>query len=229
MCESRSVTLRATLFDMDGLLIDSERLWHRAELEIFGELGVPLDAQKSRSTKGVYVDDVVALWFSLYPWTGPTPEEVVARLVGRVGELVSEVGELLPGAERAIDLASERGPVALASSTPMSLIEHNLDCFGLRDRFRTLNSAQFESHGKPHPAVFLRAAESLGVAPTDCLVFEDSAAGVIAAKAGRMHVVAVPTEEDRHLAPFAMADLLLSSLEELDPAWMDVQFGRNAL
>jgi mannitol-1-/sugar-/sorbitol-6-/2-deoxyglucose-6-phosphatase len=216
--------LRATLFDMDGLLIDSEVLWHEAELEIFGALGVPIAGEGSRGTKGMYVDEVVDFWFAFHPWVGPRRDEVVAMLLERVGQLVESKGRLLPGAVRAIDLATERGPVALASSTPLALIERCLDHFGLRDRFASLHSAQFEEFGKPHPAVFLRAAAALGVEGPACLVFEDSPAGVVAARAARMRVVAVPVVEDRDDPAFALADLVLASLEELSPDWLDERF-----
>ena len=113
------MSLRATLFDMDGLLLDSEVLWHKAEVEIFGALGVPLKEAEGRSTKGMYVNEVVEYWRSRYPWEGPSTDEVVDMLLARVGELVEIEGRLLPGASRALDLTGERGPLALASSTPM--------------------------------------------------------------------------------------------------------------
>jgi mannitol-1-/sugar-/sorbitol-6-/2-deoxyglucose-6-phosphatase len=114
--------------------------------------------------------------------------------------------------------------VALASSTPLHLIYRCLDHFGLRDRFATITSAEFEEYGKPHPAVFLTAAASLGTEPTDCLVFEDSPAGVLAGRAARMAVVAVPVPEDRENPAFALATLVLDSLEELSDEWLDEQF-----
>ncbi|MBW4030960.1 MAG: hexitol phosphatase HxpB [Acidobacteria bacterium] len=218
------MTIEATLFDMDGLLIDSEILWHEAEVEIFGALGVDLQEATDRSTKGLFVAEVVDYWYGRYPWNGPSRSDVVAMLLSRVGELVESKGRLLPGAVRAIELTSRRGPVALASSTPLALIERSLAHFGLGDCFASLHSAQFEPYGKPHPAVFLTAAASLGVPPERCLVMEDSAAGVLAAKAGRMTVVAVPTPSDREFAAFALADLLLGSLEELTEAWLDAHF-----
>ena len=216
--------LRATLFDMDGLLIDSEVLWHEAEVEIFGRLGVPLEAEHDRSTKGMYVNEVVEHWYARYPWTGPDEDAVVAELLARVGDLVEEKGRLLPGAVRALDLAAERGPVALASSTPTDLIIRCLDHFGLRDRFAAIHSAEHEPYGKPHPGVFLSAAAALGVGPVECLVFEDSSQGVLAAKAGRMSVVAVPVDGDRAQPAYALADLVLASLEDLDPQWLDEHF-----
>jgi beta-phosphoglucomutase-like phosphatase (HAD superfamily) len=218
------VSLRATLFDMDGLLLDSEVLWHKAEVEIFGALGVPLNEAEGRSTKGMYVNEVVEYWRSRYPWEGSSTDEVVDMLLARVGELVEIEGRLLPGALRALDLTGERGPLALASSTPMALIVRCLKHFGLLDRFAAIHSAEFEEYGKPHPGVFLSAATSLAVAPSACLVLEDSAAGVLAGKAATMTVVAVPVPEDRGRAEFSLADLVLSSLEDLSPAWLDERF-----
>jgi sugar-phosphatase len=209
---------------MDGLLIDSEILWHKAEVEIFGHLGVPISEAKNRSTKGMYVSEVVDFWFAKYPWTGPSLDDVVDLLLERVGELVDAEGRMLPGALRAIDLTSERGPIALASSTPLALIVRVLDHFDLRERFQSIHSAEFEPYGKPHPGVFLSAAASLDVSPTECLVIEDSAAGVLAAKAGSMTVVAVPTPEDRSLPVFSLADLVLESLAQLSPQWLDERF-----
>ena len=216
--------LLATLFDMDGLLLDSEILWHKAEVEIFGSLGVPIAEAEGRSTKGMFVNEVVNFWFSLYPWSGPSTDDVVELLLGRVGDLVESEGRLLPGSLRSLDLAGERGPMALASSTPMALIVRCLKHFDLLDRFLSIHSAEFEPYGKPHPGVFLTAAASLDVAPSACLVLEDSAAGVLAAKAGRMTVIAVPTHDDRGHAEFLLADLVLESLEELSPEWLDERF-----
>jgi sugar-phosphatase len=209
---------------MDGLLLDSEVLWHKAEVEIFGSLGVPILDAMGRSTKGMYVNEVVAFWYTQYPWDGPSADEVVDQLLARVGDLVETEGRLLPGATRALDLTGERGPLALASSTPMALIVRCLKHFGLLERFVTIHSAEFEQYGKPHPGVFLSAAMSLGVAPASCLVLEDSAAGVLAAKAATMTVVAVPVIEDRARPEFGIADLVLSSLEELTPDWLDARF-----
>jgi sugar-phosphatase len=223
------MAIEATLFDMDGLLVDSEILWHEAEIEIFGSLGVDIEEATDRSTKGLFVDEVVEFWFQRYPWSGPSQSDVSALLLARVGELVELKGRLLPGALRALDITSRRGPVALASSTPISLIERILRHFGLRDRFASVHSAQFEPYGKPHPGVFLSAAAALGVAPDRCLVLEDSAAGVLAAKAGRMTVVAVPTQGDRAMPVFALADLVLTSLEELDEQWLDDLFATSAV
>jgi len=216
--------LTATLFDMDGLLLDSEILWHKAELKILGDLGVPIPRGEVRLTKGMFVSEVVDYWFAQHPWGLPSRPEVVEMILQAVGDLVESEGVMMPGALRAIALASERGPIAVASSTPMPLIMRCLENFDLLDLFQSIHSADIEPYGKPHPGVFLTAAKALGAAPTSCLVFEDSAAGVLAAKAGRMTCVAVPVADELRMPAFQIADLVLNSLEELTPEWLDERF-----
>jgi sugar-phosphatase len=212
----------ASIFDMDGLLIDSEILWHEAEIEILGGLGVPLEPDGCRSTKGMFVDEVTRYWHDQYPWVGPTPAEVAVAIVDRVIALLLAKGELKPGAEQAIDLCARRGlPLAVASSSQYRLIETALEHFDLRRHFALIHSAEVEEYGKPHPAVFLTAAVKLGVAPRGCLVWEDAPAGVLAAKAASMACIAVPERGEEHHPAFGLADLVLASLLEMDEARYD--------
>jgi beta-phosphoglucomutase-like phosphatase (HAD superfamily) len=207
----------ASIFDMDGLLIDSEILWHEAEIDILGGLGVPLAVDGCRNTKGMFVDEVTVYWHEKYPWAGPTPGEVAVAIVDRVIDLVLTKGELKPGAEHAIGLCLERGlPVAVASSSQYRLIDAALAHFDLRRHFALVHSAQDEAYGKPHPAVFITAAEKLGVRPRQCLVWEDAPAGVLAAKAASMACVAVPEAGEGHHPAFGLADAVLGSLLEMD-------------
>lgn len=207
----------AAIFDMDGLLVDSEPLWHQAEVEILGALGVPIAAQDCRHTKGMFVREVTRHWHGRYPWAEPSPDEVAVAVVDRVIELVDAEGTLQPGVDRAIGLCRSHGlALAVASSSEHRLITFVLQRFGLDHEFAFAHSAEDEEHGKPHPAVFLSAARRLGVAPERCLVWEDAPAGVLAAKAARMACVAVPEPAERGDAGFAIADAVLSSLEEAD-------------
>jgi beta-phosphoglucomutase-like phosphatase (HAD superfamily) len=209
----------ASIFDMDGLLIDSEILWHQAEIEILGDLGVPLAREGCRQTKGMFVDEVTRYWFSQYPWEGPPPDEVAVTVVDRVCALVLGQGELKPGALEAIELcAKKRLPLAVASSSQYRLIELALEHFGLRRYFAVVHSAEDEPYGKPHPAVFLTAAELLGADPRRCVVWEDAPAGVLAAKAASMACIAVPEAGEGHHPAFGLADAVLGSLEEMDEA-----------
>jgi len=210
----------AAVFDLDGLLIDSEVLWHQAELEILVPLGAPIDPFGSRATKGMFVGEVVRYWQTRAQWHSPSVDDVAEAILQRVGDLVEQGGRLLPGALRALDVAAAAGPVALASSTPRALIDRMLTHFELTNAFDSIHSAQDEPYGKPHPGVFLTAAGALGVAPTRCVVLEDSAAGVIAAKAARMACIAVPAADERADPTFSIAELVLGSLEELDASWL---------
>ena len=212
----------ASIFDMDGLLIDSEILWHEAEIEILGDLGVPLSRDHCRSTKGMFVGEVTEYWYARYPWVGPTPPEVAVTIVDRVIALLLAKGELKPGAEHAIALCARRGlSLAVASSSQYRLIDTALDHFGLRHHFALVHSAEDETWGKPHPAVFLTAAAKLGAAPRRCLVWEDAPAGVLAAKAASMACIAVPEHGEGHQPAFALADVVLGSLLEMDAPRFD--------
>jgi len=214
--------LRAAIFDMDGLLVDTERLWHQAEFEILGDLGVPFDHNAGRVSKGMRVDEVVAMHHGDSPWPSPSQEEVVAQILDRVGELAEQVGNLLPGVLSTFQVFDDLEiPKVLASSTTHRLIERILKHFGLSDRFETISSAEDEPYGKPNPGVFLTAATSIGVAPTACVVFEDAPAGVLAAKAARMTCVAVPDETDRNHRFMAIADLVLPTLKSFSLAELE--------
>jgi sugar-phosphatase len=219
---STAAGFAASIFDMDGLLIDSEILWHEAEIEILGALGVPLAAEGCRGTKGMFVGEVTAYWFERHPWSGPTPNEVAVTIVDRVIDLVLTKGKLKPGAEHAIELCEARGlPLAVASSSQYRLIDTALAHFNLRKHFALVHSAQDEEYGKPHPAVFISAAKKLGVDPRRCLVWEDAPAGVLAAKAASMGCIAVPELGEAHHPAFGLADLVLTSLGDMN----DVKWG----
>ena len=219
---SAAAGFAASIFDMDGLLIDSEVLWHEAELEILGGLGVPLAQEGLRTTKGMFVHEVTEHWFARHPWAGPTPADVAVSIVDRVIELIVTKGELKPGALHAVDLCAARGlPLALASSSEYRLIEAALGHFDLRSRFVLVRSAEEEAYGKPHPAVFVTTASLLGVARRACLVWEDAPAGVLAAKAASMTCVAVPEKGEGHHPAFGIADLVVDSLLDVDDTALD--------
>ncbi|HLN18231.1 MAG TPA: hexitol phosphatase HxpB [Acidimicrobiales bacterium] len=218
----------ASIFDMDGLLVDSEPLWHEAEVEILGGLGVPLAASDCRQTKGMFVGEVTRFWHERFPWPSPDPDTVAREIVDAVGSLVLAKGRLQPGVDRALATCRRHGlPLAVASSTEYRLIDLVLAHFGLADEFVVVHSAEDEPYGKPHPGVFLTTASELDVAPDRCLVFEDAPAGVLAAKAARMACVAVPEPAERDRPAFALADAVLVSLAEVDDALFEQLVARH--
>jgi len=211
--------LRAAIFDMDGLLVDSEPLWQIAEVETFARVGVAITKEQCRETKGLFVVEAAQHWFDRYPWEGPSVKEVAAWIIDAVIALVLERGELLPGASECLERFVQKGwPLALASSSEHRLIKAVVERFSLATYFSAVHSAEDEPYGKPHPGVFLSAADALRIHPVECLVFEDSPAGVLAAKAARMSVVAVPEPFERGRPAFSLADAVLHSLVEVDDA-----------
>lgn len=214
----------AIIFDMDGLLIDSEPMWRKAEKIEFGRVGITLTDEMCEETVGFRIDEVVKLWHDRFPWKDVTQEEVSERIVGRMEELILTEGKPLPGVLQTLDFFQERSlKIGLASSSHMRLIEAVVQSLGIKDYFHTLHSAEFEAFGKPHPAVFITCAGQLDVLPERCLVFEDSLNGVIAGKAARMKVVAVPETGKKVREGFAVADVLLSSLSEFsEDTWQQL-------
>lgn len=212
--------VRAAIFDMDGLLVDSEPFWRSVEVDVFAAIGVDISPLLgSGLTMGMRVDEVVSFFRSRLGWEGPDDAELSERIVRDIVSAIWEQAELLPGAEEAIDFCTERGIVtALASGSTPPVIEAVLERFGLRDRFPVVCSAVDDPLGKPHPAIFLRAAEALDVGPIECVVLEDSLNGCIAAKAARMRVIAVPDRRFADDQRFAIADVRLSSLIEIGDA-----------
>jgi mannitol-1-/sugar-/sorbitol-6-/2-deoxyglucose-6-phosphatase len=208
--------IEAVVFDMDGVLLDSEPLWRAAEREVFGRLGIEVTEEDLMRTMGVRIADVVQGWHRRQPWEGPSPAEVTEEIVDRVADTIEREGRLNDGAVNAIDYLRGLGlRLALASSSPMRLIRAVLAMDGLEDRFEVVLTAEEEARGKPDPAVYLTAADRLGVPPERCLAIEDSLAGIRAAKAAGMVCIAVP-EHPPAEASEAGADLVLDSLTELD-------------
>jgi mannitol-1-/sugar-/sorbitol-6-/2-deoxyglucose-6-phosphatase len=207
--------IRAVIFDMDGLLIDSEPLWKRAEMDVFSALGVPLKYEMTKETTGLRVDEVVEHWRSRYPWEGPSSKEVGDRIVSRLVKLVQESGTPMAGVEHVIEVISKADvPMAIASSSSSLIIKAVLSRLGVEDRMTVIHSAEHETHGKPHPGVYITTAQKLGVKPAECLAFEDSVNGVLSAKAAKMLCVAVPDPELRQDKRFGIADLVIDSLED---------------
>ncbi|MEY6763074.1 hexitol phosphatase HxpB [Kluyvera ascorbata] len=209
--------IRAAIFDMDGLLIDSEPLWDRGEHEVLSELGVDFTRRHELpDTRGLRIDLVVDLWFGQQPWTGPDRATVVERIISRVISLVEETRPLLPGVHEAVALCKAQGlKVGLASASPLYMLEKVLTMFDLRDQFDALASADKLDYSKPHPQVYLNCAAQLGISPLNCVALEDSVNGMIASKAARMRSIVVPAAESQLDPRFSLADIKLSSLESL--------------
>ncbi|MCT1468307.1 hexitol phosphatase HxpB [Citrobacter freundii] len=207
----------AAIFDMDGLLVDSEPLWDQAELDVIASLGVDISRRHELpDTLGLRIDMVVDLWFAQQPWNGPSRQEVTERIITRAIALVKETKPLLPGVREAVALCKSQGiKVGLASASPLHMLEKVLTMFDLRSSFDALASAEKLPYSKPHPQVYLDCATKLGIDPLNCVALEDSVNGMIASKAARMRSIVVPAHENQEDPRFVLADVKLTSLTEL--------------
>ena len=208
---------------MDGLLVDSEPHWRAAERAIFGSVGLLLTDDECKQTTGMPILDVVNYWYAQRPWSVPdrkaTPpsgrsnEQLANAITDNVHERIAALAEPMPGAIAAVEFFVRRGiPTAIASASPMSLIEVVIDRLGIRPLLTIWHSATLEARNKPAPDVYLGTARRLGVLPADCVAFEDSGSGLLSAHTAGMRTVAVPAEFERDDPKFDMATDKLPSL-----------------
>jgi HAD superfamily hydrolase (TIGR01509 family) len=210
--------ISAVVFDMDGVIVDSEQVWDDVREEYVREAGGTYSESATRDMMGMssvewsrYMSDALGV--------PGTPEEINAAIVERMLERYGEAPPLIPGAVEAVRVCAERWPLAVASSSNPELIEVVLEAAGLHDVIPVVVSSQEVPRGKPAPDVYLEAARRLGVDPQLCAAVEDSHNGIRSAKAAGMRVIAIPNP---HFPPdeeaLAQADILLRSISELTPA-----------
>jgi len=209
--------IEAVIFDLDGVLLDSEQVWDEAREQLAKERGGRWHENAQRDMMGMSsvewsrdMHDVIGL--------PEPPEEISREVVERMAKLYREHLPVVPGAREAVERLAARWPLGLASSSNRELIDLALELLGVKHRFKATVSSEEVTRGKPAPDVYLEAARRLGVDPTHAAAIEDSENGIRAAKASGMRVIAIPNQ---HFPPaddaLTQADVLLRSLEELTP------------
>ena len=185
--------IEAVIFDMDGLIIDSEPLWKIAEIESFKQIGFDFTKEMCALTSGMRIDEVVHYWRKKLKWESPSEKEVVNSIESKMIDLIKRNGSLLPGVLDTLKLLKEKNiPIALASSSAMVLIDTVVNSLEIKDYFKIIHSAENEKAGKPDPAVFLTTAKLLKIEPEKCLVLEDSKAGMEAGLNANMKTIVIP-------------------------------------
>lgn len=211
--------IKAVIFDMDGLLLDSEPFWKEAEIKVFNKIDVPLTSEMCDTTVGIRVEEVALHWHKIYNWdinsNGNSIDDVSNRVIDEVVNLINEKAAPFDGVEYIIDFFKTRNiKTAIASSSSMKIINAVVEKFDIKDKFEVIHSAEFEENGKPHPAVYLNTAKFLRELPENCLTFEDSYNGLLAAKNAGMKTVVIPEKRFYNDTRFDIADLKLKSLLE---------------
>ncbi|HWX95833.1 MAG TPA: HAD family phosphatase [Solirubrobacteraceae bacterium] len=208
----------AVIFDLDGVLVDSETVWNEARRALVQETGGSWRADAQRAMMGMsslewsrYIHEELGVPLS--------PHAISQAVVDRLQALYRERLPLLPGAREAVASLASRWPLALASSANRPVIALVLGLAGLESYFRATVSSEEVAHGKPAPDVYLEAARRISCEPARCAAVEDSANGLRAAASAGMKVIAIPNQ---HFPPpehvLAKADVVLASIEALTPA-----------
>jgi HAD superfamily hydrolase (TIGR01509 family) len=207
----------AVVFDLDGVLLDSEQVWDDAREQLAKERGGRWHGRAQRDMMGMsstewsrYMHETIGL--------PEPPEEINREVVERLSAIYREHLPVLPGAREAVERLAARWPLGLASSSNRELIDLTLELLGVAHLFAATVSSEEVARGKPAPDVYLEAVRRLEVDPARAAAVEDSQNGILAAKAARMRVLAIP---NRHFPPdgdaLAHADLVLDSLDGLTP------------
>lgn len=209
--------LNTVIFDMDGLLIDSEPLWNEAAAEVFRQYGIQLSKEQYASTTGMRIKEFVIWWFAKNNIATEQAAKAEQEIVQLVIQKVAGKGKAMQGLEHIFNFfISRKFRIGLASSSPMSLINVVVDKLGVRNYLDAINTADHLPLGKPHPQVYLDCAAALQSHPQECICFEDSFNGLIAAKAAGMKCVVVPAAHDSNKPKFSAADLKISSLQNFN-------------
>ncbi len=205
---------KAIIFDMDGVIINSELLWDTAMTEVMQRTGIVFGKGDAAKTRGLRTDEAVQYWYDIAPWDGVSVHSLAVDICARMIPLIEQEGEAMPGAISAIHAAAQTDALlAIASSSSDAIIQAVVERLNITN-IQCLVSAQHEKRGKPAPDVYLTAAKRLGVAPEDCIAIEDSKNGMKSARAAGMKVIGIPDSRFTTVEEvIGLADVVETSLE----------------
>jgi mannitol-1-/sugar-/sorbitol-6-/2-deoxyglucose-6-phosphatase len=208
--------IKAVIFDMDGVIIDSEPLWRKAMILSFTEIGIPFTDEQCRITTGLRFKEVAEFWFTKHGINTISIDQFDKLVINRLCNLIAKEGQPMKGVLEALSFFKEKQmKIGIGTSSNEKLMNTVVDVLNIRHFFNELCSAEHIQYGKPHPQVYLTCAEKLGVNPLHCLVIEDSVNGIIAGKSAQMKVLAIPEEINYNNPKFSIADYNVKSLFEI--------------
>ncbi len=205
--------LNTVIFDMDGLLIDSEPLWQEAGQEALSQYDIQLTDEQYHSSTGLRTPEWIDYWFSYFQVDKSRAAAAITTIEDMALQKINKYGIAMPGVEYILEFFQKKNfKIGLASSSPVRIIEMIVDKLSIRNNFDAITSAESLAFGKPHPQVFINCAGQLGSASNQCIVFEDSFNGMIAAKAAKMKCVVIPHQSVYEGSQWSVADLKIDSL-----------------
>jgi len=203
----------AVIFDMDGVLIDSEPLWKIAMEKVFSDLGCKLSKNDFQRTVGLRIDEVINYWNKDQNLGVADEKSVEDDIINRMIELVRENPIPLTGVLETLEyLSKNKLKIGLATSSPNQLLQAVLDGLKIDHFFDVAHSAEFEEFGKPHPAVYLETAKKLNVDSNKCLVIEDSLNGIISGMSAKMKVICIPEKTHLKEPRLKVADFMFEDM-----------------
>jgi mannitol-1-/sugar-/sorbitol-6-/2-deoxyglucose-6-phosphatase len=209
--------VKAIIFDMDGLLIDSEPLWQEAGKETLLEYGKTLSAEQYHSSTGLRTEEWIEHWFHFFNISMKHAPAAIDTIVNKAIQKIDERGIVFPGSTEAVQFVKQQNLLSgLATSSPLSLVDVVIRKLNMQQPFDAITSAEKLPFGKPHPEVYMNCAVALQVSPLHCVAIEDSFNGMIAAKAAKMKCIVVPAPTDYDHPKWNAADAKLKSLQELN-------------
>ena len=201
-----STQIKAVIFDMDGILIDSEPAWQLAEQTVLNSFGLNLTLEEVEQTTGLRIDQVVSYWYQRFPWPNYDNTAAANRIVNEVIAQINTTGKPMLGVIDSLEACKRLGlKIGLATSSSSRIIHAVLEKLAIGHYFEALESAETLAYGKPHPEVYLNCANALGIAPSQCIAIEDSFNGLIAARAATMQTVAIPAPHTVNQAKWVIA------------------------
>ena len=208
--------IKAVIFDMDGTLIDSQPIWYQVSTDFFQKNGFPVTMDDMIKLTGSPVAKLVDYVLQAHGQKDKARAQLVTELMDYAVFEILAAKPLLPNVKDVLAQLKQQGiKIAVASASPRNMLQGIVDSCGIAEYFDYLASAEELDYNKPHPAVYLHAAQQLGVSVTECFAVEDSVLGMISGKAASMKTVVIPAQAEWDDSRWALADFKLANIAEL--------------